>query len=119
MKIWKEEAVTSIVVISLLGRGLSQVIPRLTTGVAVAKGREQFCLELAPSVCSTKFGKCHSSFEKMEKFKYLGRTLTNQNCIQEEIKSRLKSGNICYHLVQNRLSYSVVSKNLKMEMYGI
>ena len=23
-------------------------------------------------------------------------TLTNQNCIQEEIKSRLKSGNACY-----------------------
>ena len=43
------------------------------------------------------------SFEMVEKFKYLGTTLTSQNSIQEEIKSRLKSGNASYHLVQNRL----------------
>ena len=30
------------------------------------------------------------SFERVEEFKYLGRTLTNQNSIQEEIKSRVK-----------------------------
>jgi len=45
----------------------------------------------------------NSSFEKVEEFKYLGITLTNQNSIQEEIKSRLKSGNACYHSVQNLL----------------
>jgi len=33
----------------------------------------------------------NSSFERAEEFKYLGTTLTNQNSIQEEIKSRLKS----------------------------
>jgi len=43
----------------------------------------------------------NSSFESMEEFKYLGTTLTNQDSIQEEIKSRLKSGNACYHSVQN------------------
>jgi hypothetical protein len=37
-------------------------------------------------------------------FKYLGTTLTDQNSIQEEIKSRLKLGNACYHSVQNLLS---------------
>ena len=46
----------------------------------------------------------NSSIERMEEFKYLGTTLTNQNSIQEEIKSRLKLGNACYHSVQNRLS---------------
>jgi len=30
------------------------------------------------------------SFERMEEFKYLGTNLTNQNSIQEEVKSRLK-----------------------------
>jgi hypothetical protein len=35
----------------------------------------------------------NSSLERVEQFKYLGTTLTNQNSIQEEIKSRLKSGN--------------------------
>jgi len=30
----------------------------------------------------------NSTFERVEEFKYLGTTLTNQNAIQEEIKSR-------------------------------
>ena len=34
----------------------------------------------------------NSSFEILEQFKYLGRTLMIQNSTQEEIKSRLKSG---------------------------
>ena len=37
-----------------------------------------------------------SSFERAEVFKYLGTTLTNQNSIQEEIKSRLQSENAGY-----------------------
>ena len=59
----------------------------------------------------------NSSFERVEEFKYLGTTSTNQNSIQEEIKSRLKSENVCYHSVQNLLSSSLLSKNLKIEIY--
>jgi hypothetical protein len=57
------------------------------------------------------------SFERADGFKYLGTTLTNQNSIQEEIKDRLKSGNACCHSVQNLLSSSLLSKNLKIKIY--
>jgi len=39
----------------------------------------------------------NSSFERVEEFKCLVTTLTNKNSIEEEMKSRLKSGNACYH----------------------
>jgi len=53
----------------------------------------------------------------VEQFKYFGSTLTNQISIQEEIKSRLKSGNAYYNSVQNLLSSSLHSKNLKIKIY--
>ena len=59
----------------------------------------------------------NSSIERVEEFKHLGTTLTTQNYIQEEIKSRLKLGNACYHSVQNLLSSSLLSKNLKIKIY--
>jgi len=56
------------------------------------------------------------SFESVEEFKYLGTTLTNKNSVQDEIKSRLKSGNACYHSMQNLLSSSLLSRNLKIKI---
>jgi len=53
----------------------------------------------------------------VKEFKYLGTTSANQNSIQEEIKSRLKTGNACYHSVQNLLSSSFLSKKLKIKIY--
>jgi len=58
----------------------------------------------------------NSTFERVEEFKYL-RTLTNQNSIAEEIKSRLKPGNACYHSVLNLLSSRWLFKNLKIKIY--
>ena len=40
--------------------------------------------------------KDNSPIESVEEFIYLRTTLTNQNSIQEEIKSRLKLGKACY-----------------------
>ena len=57
------------------------------------------------------------SFEKVEEFEFLGTNLTNQNSFREEIKSRLKSGNDCYHSVHNLLPSSLLSKNIKIKIY--
>jgi hypothetical protein len=54
--------------------------------------------------------------ERVEHLKYLGKTLTNQNSIQDEVKNRLKPGNACYHSVQNRLSSTLLSKNVKLKI---
>ena len=59
----------------------------------------------------------NSTFERMEEFKYLGTTLTNQTSIAEEIKSRMRSRNACYHSVQNLLSSRLLFKNLKINLY--
>ena len=59
----------------------------------------------------------NSYTERVEELKYLGTTLTNQNSIQEEMKSRLKLGNACYHSVQNLLPSSLLSRNLKIKIY--
>ena len=65
------------------------------------------------------FIKTDSSIDRLEQFKYFATTPTNQNSIQEEIKSRLKSGNGRYHSVQNLSSSCLVSKNIKIKIYRI
>jgi len=50
------------------------------------------------------------------KFKYLGRTVTNQNYIHENIRSRLSSWDAWDHSVQNILFSFVLSKNVTIKI---
>ena len=58
-----------------------------------------------------------SLFESAKVFKYLATTLKYQNSIQKEIKNKFKSRNSCCLSVQNLLTSSLLSKNIKVTKY--
>jgi hypothetical protein len=72
---------------------------------------------------SQKIGQKHSinianrSFEGVAKFKYLGTTKTDEDCMHEQINSRLNSGNACCHLVHSLLSSRLLSRNVKVKIH--
>jgi hypothetical protein len=53
--------------------------------------------------------------KEVTKFKYLGKKLRGLKSNHEEIKSRLNSGNACYHSVQSLLSSRLLSRNVKVK----
>ena len=55
------------------------------------------------------------SFENVEKFRYLGVTVTNTNDMREEIKRRTNMGNACYYSLEKILSSRLLSKKLKVK----
>jgi hypothetical protein len=97
---------------------------------ALLKASKEVGLEVNPEKTnymlmshSQNIGQKHSikianrSSEDVAKFKYLRTTQTDQNSMHEEIKSRLNSGNACYHLVQSLLSSHLLSRKLKVKIY--
>jgi hypothetical protein len=56
----------------------------------------------------------NSSFERAEESKYLGIACTYRNCMEDEIKSILKSEFVGYRSVQNFLPSSLLSKNTQI-----
>jgi heptaprenylglyceryl phosphate synthase len=65
--------------------------------------------------CSIKV--VNRSFEDVAEFRYLGTTLTDQNCVHIEIMSGLNLGNACCDSVQSLLSSCLLSRNVKVKIY--
>jgi len=77
------------------------------------------------SSCEKNAGQNHEkktpnkSLEIVVKFMYFGLTTTSQNCVLEDIKSRLALGNACSHLVQNILLFNLLYKNMNIKIHTL
>ena len=53
----------------------------------------------------------------MEKFRYLGVTVTNKNDMCKDIKLRINMGNACYYSLKKILLSRLLSKKFKVKTY--
>ena len=65
-------------------------------------------------ILKTKYSNWKFIVENVQKFKYLGVTITNTNDIREEIKRRINMGNACYYSLEKILSSRLLSEKLKV-----
>jgi hypothetical protein len=95
------------------------VVANKNTGLEVNADKTKYMVmswvQIARWSHNTKTDTC--SFERVEEFRYLWTTLTNQNSVLEEIKSRSKSGSAWYHSLENLSSSSLLSKYIKIKIY--
>ena len=56
------------------------------------------------------------SFENVEKFKYLGVTVTKKKDNHEEIERRINMGDACYYSLEKMLSSCLLSKKIKVNI---
>jgi hypothetical protein len=59
--------------------------------------------------------KANSIVEDVAECKFFRTALMDQNCMHEEIKSRLNFGNVCYHSVQRFLSFRLLCGNINLK----
>ena len=78
---------------------------------------------MSPSKYSTKLKYSlvieNLSSVNVEKFKYLGITVTDTNGIHKEIKHRINMGNACYYSLEKILLSYQLTKKLKVNTYKL
>jgi hypothetical protein len=93
------------------------VVASVETGLEV---NAEKCLFLIKTIVrqNDNMKVANKSFVNVTELKYVGPSLTNQNCLHGDIKNRLNSGNACSHSAENLLSSGVRFKNINIKIHG-